>query len=55
MEVKFDEILTNNLHEAISLLNGVVGCYNEIRINKIIEAKTILESTLEILCLANKD
>lgn len=53
MELDFEEILVDNLNHANNCLDQVFSCNIRISADKIIEAKTIILQTLQMIYLKN--
>lgn len=52
MEIDFEEILVDNLNHANNCLDQVFS-YSRISADKIIEAKTVIQQTLQMIYLKN--
>lgn len=53
MEIDFEEILISNLQQANGCLDDVVGYSVRINLERLIEAKTIIGQTLNLISLKN--
>lgn len=53
MEIDFEEILIGNLQQANACLEDVVGYSVRVNLERLIEAKTIIDQTLKLISLKN--
>lgn len=53
MEIDFEDILVDNLHNVNNCLDSVVGYHTQINFEKVIEAKTIVTQILQLIYLKN--
>lgn len=53
MEIDFEEILVDNLNHANNCLDQVFSYYSKISADKVIEAKTVIQQTLQMIYLKN--
>lgn len=53
MEIDFEEILIGNLQQASGCLDDVVGYSTRVNLERLIEAKTIIDQTLRLISLKN--
>ena len=53
MEIDFEEILISNLQQASGCLDDVVGHSVRVNLERLIEAKTIIDQTLKLIGLKN--